>query len=406
MRKWLKRLGFVVLGLVVLVAAVAIWKRDDLSRLMAVNSLFAEDRIVGNFSSMRSMFHSVDMDGGDPTPLPEGVPLALSDAALPLDFDTWIQERHITGMVVLSGGAIVAEGYYLGTEQDDLRVSWSVAKSVLSLLVGQLHDEGVIPDLDAQVTQFAPELRGSAYDGATIRNVLRMASGVAFNEDYFDFWSDINRMGRVLALGGSMDGFAAGQSARRGAPGADWQYVSIDTHVLGMVIRGATGRSIADLVQERLFRPLGLDRDPYYITDGRGVAFVLGGLNLTTRDYARIGQLVAQNGEWQGQQIVSADWIAESTAASAPGGVGYGYQWWLPDDATPGEVYARGVYGQFIWIDRARDVVIAVNSADRAFRAEGVLDSNIAMFRAIARLAENTQDTPQVQQPQATEQTP
>ncbi len=146
-----------------------------------------------------------------------------------------------------------------------------------------------------------------------------MASGVAFNEDYLDFWSDINRMGRVLALGGSMDGFAAGQTGRRGPPGTAWEYVSIDTHVIGMVIRGATGRSIPDLMQERLFVPLGLDADPYYVTDGNDVAFVLGGLNMTTRDYARLGQLVEQNGEWQGRQVIPADWLAESTARSAPG---------------------------------------------------------------------------------------
>lgn len=200
-----------------------------------------------------------------------------------------------------------------------------------------------------------------------------------------DFHSDINRMGRVLALGGTMDGFAIGQTSRRGPPGTDWLYVSIDTHVLGMVIRGATGRSVIDLMEERLFMPLGLEQPPYYLTDGRGVAFVLGGLNLTTRDYARLGQMVAQGGQWQGRRIVPEAWIAESTAASAPGGAAYGYQWWLPPDAGPGEFYGRGVYGQFLWIDREREVVIAVNAANRAFRAPGVLDGSIAMLRAIAR---------------------
>lgn len=398
MRKWLKRIGIIVLALALVVVALGVWKRDDLTRLMRVNSLFDADRITANFSSMDTLFHSVRMDGGEATPLPEGNMFAYAAMALPLDVDGWIADRSVTGLVVLSGGQMMMEGYFLGTEQSDLRISWSVAKSVLSLLLGQLHAEGVIPDLDAPVTQYVSELRGSAYDGATIRNVLQMASGVAFNEDYLDFWSDINRMGRVLALGGSMDGFAAGQSARRGAPGADWQYVSIDTHVLGMVIRGATGRAIPDLIEERLFRPLGLERDPFYVTDGEGVAFVLGGLNLTTRDYARIGQLVAQDGMWNGQQIIPADWIAESTAASAPGGAAYGYQWWLPDDAEPGEVYARGIYGQYIWIDRARDVVIAVNSSDRGFLGYGVLDDNIAMFRNLTRLAESMQspvETPQ-----------
>jgi len=382
MRRFFKRLGWGLVALIIVLAALAVWKREELTRLLAVNSLFAEDRIVHNFSHMDTLFLSRGMAGGTPSPLPEG-----PRATLPEGFDAWAEARQVTGIVVLHGGEIVYEDYRLGTAQDDPRISWSVAKSALSLLLGTLVADGTIPDLDAPVTQYAPALRQSAYDGATIRQVLRMESGVAFNEDYLDFWSDINRMGRVLALGGSMDGFAAGQSARRGPAGSDWQYVSIDTHVIGMVIRGATGRSIPDLMSERIFQPLGLDRDPYYVTDGEGVAFVLGGLNLTTRDYARIGQMVLQNGEWQGRQIVPADWIAESTAPgpfTAESGTGYGYQWWLPPEARPGEVWARGVYGQEIWIDRSNDVVIAVNSADRGFTAPQVMVEKIALFRAIA----------------------
>ncbi len=380
MRRVLKFIGILVMALAVLAGTAAVWKREDLTRLAAVNTLFREDRIVTNFSNMDALFHHAAMRGGTATPLPRG-----TDAAMPEGFDRWLEERRVTGIVVLHRGEIVHEGYHLDTGADDRRMSWSVAKSALSLLLGILHHEGTIPDLDAPVTDFSPALAASAYDGVTIRQVAQMASGLEFNEDYLDFWSDINRMGRVLALGGTMDGFAIGQTGRRGPPGADWRYVSIDTHVLGMVIRGATGQSVIELMEERLFMPLGLEHDPYYVTDGQGVAFVLGGLNLTTRDYARLGLLVAQGGAWEGRQIVPADWIAESTAASAPGGVGYGYQWWLPPGAEPGEVYARGVYGQFVWIDRGREVVIAVNSADRAFRQPGVMDSNIAMFRAIAR---------------------
>lgn len=384
MRKFFRRLGWLVLVLVLAAVALGVWKREELTRLMAVNSLFAEDRIVSNFSHMDTLFLTRPMQGGIPVPLPEGAP-----ATMPAGFAAWEEARRVTGIVVLHAGAVVHEDYRLGTGRDDLRVSWSMAKSALSLLLGTLVADGTIPDLDAPVTQYAPLLRGSAYDGATIRDVLRMSSGVRFNEDYLDFWSDINRMGRVLALGGSMDGFAAGLTARRGPPGSDWQYVSIDTHVIGMVIRGATGRSIPELMQERLFEPLGLDRAPYYVTDGDGVAFVLGGLNLTTRDFARIGQLVVQDGRWQGRQIVPADWIAESTAPGpypAEFGTGYGYQWWLPPEARPGEVWARGVYGQNIWIDRAHDVVIAVNSADRLFEEPEVMPQNVAMFRAIADL--------------------
>ncbi len=380
MRRFFKIVGLSLAALLLAAAAGAVWKRDEIARLLAVNTLFREDRIVANFVGMDGLFHHAVLQSGTPSPLPQG-PVA----AMPEGFDEWLAGRSVTGIVVLHQGQIVHEGYHLGTGPEDRRISWSVAKSALSLLLGILHHDGTIPDLDAPVTQYAPSLAGSAYDGASVRQVLRMASGVAFDEDYLDYNSDINRMGRVLALGGSMDEFAASLSARRGAPGADWQYVSIDTHVLGMVIRGASGQTITALMEEHLLGPLGLERAPIYVTDGYGVEFVLGGLNMTTRDYARLGQMVAQGGQWQGRQIVPEDWIEESTAPSAPGGALYGYQWWLPDDPVPGEFYARGVYGQFLWIDRNRDVVIAVNAADRAFSQEGILNNNIAMFRDIAR---------------------
>jgi CubicO group peptidase (beta-lactamase class C family) len=217
--------------------------------------------------------------------------------------------------------------------------------------------------------------------------VLAMSSGVRFNEDYFDFHSDINRMGRVLALGQSMDGFAAELSEREREAGQAWQYVSIDTHVIGMVIRGATGRGIGELMAEKLLRPIGMESSPYYLTDGDGVAFVLGGLNMSTRDYARFGQLFLQDGQWQGTQVVPAEWVAESTRPQAntrEGATQYGFQWWIPADASEGEFLARGIYGQFVYVNRPAGVVIAMNSADRGFARPGVFVSTVAMFREIA----------------------
>ncbi len=365
-------------------AALALWKRQEIARLLAVNSLFSENRIVVNFSSMDSIFPNRRMQRGDapPSPLPRGTPVRLPDAV-----DNWIRARNVTALVVLKDGRIVADDYFLGTGPDDLRISWSVAKSWLSALFGILLEEGAIGSLDDPVTGYVPELRGSAYEGATIRNVLNMASGIAFNEDYLDYHSDINRMGRVLALGGSMDAFATGQNRRRDEPGRSWLYVSIDTHVIGMVIRGATGRSIPELMEEKLIVPMGLEKAPYYITDGKGVAFVLGGLNMTTRDYARLGLMFLQDGELNGRRIVPRAWVAASTAPSAPtepGAEQYGYQWWLPADAAEGEFFARGIYGQYVYVNRPRGVVIAVNAADRGFREEGVAEQNIAMFRQIA----------------------
>ena len=151
--------------------------------------------------------------------------------------------------------------------------------------------------------------------------------------------------------------------------------------------RGATGRGIPTLMSERIIDPLGLDTTPYYLTDGEGVAFVLGGLNMTTRDYARLGMMFLREGQWNGRQIVPADWVAESTAPSAPtapGAIGYGYQWWIPEGAEPGQVMARGIYGQYVYVDRVNDVVIATTGADRRFREDGVHEENVRIFRAIA----------------------
>jgi CubicO group peptidase (beta-lactamase class C family) len=370
--------------LVVLAIGIGIWKRDDIARLTAVNTLFDEDTIVTNFSAMDNLFFHRTLTRPDATvsPLPQGQPWDL-----PPDVAQWIADRSVTGLVILKDGAIVHESYHLGTTDQDRRISWSVAKSFLSALTGILITDGTIPSLDIPVTDLAPALAGSAYDGATLRQVLQMSSGVRFDEDYLDFWSDINRMGRVLALGGSMDGFAAGLTARDAPPGDRWQYVSIDTHVVGMVLAGATGRNVADLMTERIVAPMGFERDPIYLTDGYGVPFVLGGLNLTTRDYARFGQMLAQGGEWQGRQIVPEAWITESTtpsAPTAPGAVGYGYQWWIPDGWPPGRFLAQGIYGQFILVDRTRNVVIAVNSADRGFEDPGVDAANHAMLARIA----------------------
>lgn len=370
-----------VLVLVLIAAVLAFWKREEIKRLLAVNSLFEAENIVHNFSHMDQLFLTRPLSRGERpvSPLPQG-----PQATLPPEVAEWVKARAVTGLVVLKDGALVHESYYLGTDPADLRISWSVAKSFLSALFGVLQAEGAFASLDDPVEKYAPQLVGSAYQGATIRDILTMSSGVGFNEDYLDFNSDINKMGRVLALGGSMDEFAASLNVREAAPGSRWHYVSVDTHVLGMVIRGATGKDIPELLETRILAPMGFEQAPYYVTDGLGVSFVLGGLNVTTRDYARFGQMIEQGGLWQGQQVVPADWVKSATSPQAKDGSAYGFQWWIPPDATPGEVMAQGIYGQYIYINPSLNVVIAVNAADRGFEDAGVDAGNIAMLRKIA----------------------
>jgi CubicO group peptidase (beta-lactamase class C family) len=365
----------------------SVFFRAEISRLYFVLTVFDEDKIVSNFSSMGDVFHAVALPRGTGpvSVLPEGQGISLDP-----DMEAWLKERNATSLIVLHDGALVFEDYFLGTGPDDHRISWSIAKSWLAVLFGIIYAEGSIGSLDDPVTRYAPELVGTAYDGVPIRDVLTMSSGVAFDEDYSDFSSDVNRMGRLLAIGGSMDAFTASFSGRDRNPGEEWKYVSLDTHVLGMVIRGATDRSLEDLMQEKLVAPLGLQADGLYLTDSQGTAFALGGLNFTSRDYARFAAMVLADGFWNGQQIAPADWLAEATrpqARTTPGAMRYGYQWWIPSDGKQGEFLARGIYGQYIYFDRSRDVAIVLTGADTSFQRPGVHALNTSMFRRIARLA-------------------
>ena len=384
MKRVLKWAGRGLLALVLASTVIGVWKRAEITRLYGVVTLFDQGNIVQNFSHMNDLFFNAPMPRGDGpvSALPQGAPYELTAAA-----QDWIVARSVTGIVILKDGQLGHESYYLGTGPDDLRISWSLSKSFIASLVGILLADGTIDSIDAPLTQYAPELIGSAYDGATLRNVLQMSSGVNFNEDYLDFWSDINRMGRVLALGGTLNGFAAGLNQHFAVPGTAWHYCSFDTHVLGMIIAGAAGRPVRELMAEKIMVPLGLEAAPYDLTDGAGVDFVIGGLNLRTRDYARFGQMIAQGGIWQGQQIVPADWINAATVPSAKTTAdeyGYGYQWWIPQGWEAGEFTGIGIYGQYIYINRRLNVVIAVNSADTGFEEPGAEHRNFDMIRAIA----------------------
>ncbi|MEO1687985.1 MAG: serine hydrolase, partial [Pseudomonadota bacterium] len=315
MWRWL---GRGLLALVLIAAAAALAFREEIGRLNAVLTLFDEDRITANFSAMDAAFLTAPVAaGGAPRPLPEAprpLPERFVHGGGEEGVEAFLSRSATTSLLVLKDGAVAHESYRLGTGPEDLRMSWSVTKSFVASLIGIALAEGDLPGLDAPAEALAPELAGSAYEGVRLRDILNMASGVEFNEDYLDFWSDINQMGRVLALGASMDAFAAGQDRRLAPPGEAFRYVSIDTHVLAMILRRATGRSLAEALSEKIWIPMGAEADARMITDGHGAAFALGGLNARTRDFARFGLLIAEGGGG----VVPADWIAEATSPTAP----------------------------------------------------------------------------------------
>ncbi|MGI9350300.1 MAG: serine hydrolase domain-containing protein [Rhizobiaceae bacterium] len=395
----LKWLGYALVVLIMLAGILAILNWNRLVRLNAVNTLFSEEKIVSNFSGMRNLFFHTEIPSSGEVATWQSSPKALPETFVgsggERSLGKWLEESATTALLVVQDGKVAHESYYLGTNADDLRISWSVAKSFLSAAFGVAVGEGKI-ELTKPVDHYVPALANSNYKSVTVRNVLNMASGVKFNEDYLDFWSDINKMGRVLALGGSMDEFARSLEGRVREQGIARQYVSIDTHILAMVLRAATNKTIPEYLAEKIITPLGFEERPYYITDSEGNAFALGGLNVTTRDYARFGQMYLDNGKWQGRQIVPAGWVVTSTLKSAPEAAkpdhyDYGYQWWIPWKSVEngGDFLARGIYGQYIYINPRTRTVIVRNGANRKFREILVDDRNaghihVDMFRAIA----------------------
>ena len=389
--------GLSISGLLVAFVVVFSWK--PLSQLYSVIRLFHADVIVENFSSISTLIDTStikragEVNGFNQREQP--LPDSFQYMGKQVPTGDWLQQSSTTALVVVHGDDITYEQYFQGTEATDKRISWSVAKSFLSALFGIAIEEGKIKDLNALVTDYVPELKSTGYDGVTIKNVLQMASGVHFNEDYGDFHSDINRFGRVLALGGSFDEFAASLSSGR-KPGEVMHYVSIDTHVIGMVLRAAIGMPIEDYFYEKLWSKLGAEQDAVYVIDSEGQPMVLGGLNIITRDYARFGQLFRDYGQHNGEQIVPKQWTVDSVRPlddfvqpkrldNGTEKVGYGYQWWVPYNSDS-EFMAIGIYGQYIYVHRKKDVVIVKNSADRDFMVNDneSLRVAIAAFRAIA----------------------
>ena len=364
--------------------------------LYRVVHLFDADRIVENFRSADQLGATRIMTASsEQRPYPSGAAIELPDGFIfdkqMLSTEQFLADSWTTGLLVIQDDRIVYERYSLGHSESTRTISWSMAKSFISAMIGIALDEGSIASIEQPVDFYVPELQGSGYETVRIKDVLQMSSGIAFNEDYGDFNSDINRWGRGFALGSPQDKFAASLTRGR-EPGTLNHYVSIDTHVLSMVLSRATGKSITGYMQEKLYQPLGMEYDGYWLVDGAGKEMALGGLNLTMRDFAKLGSLYLNHGELDGKQIVPANWIAASTVADAPhlqpaeGDFGYGYQWWLPlsDD---GEYMAMGVYGQYIYINPSKSMVVVKLSANPRYNDISYVPSSdfshLAFFRSI-----------------------
>jgi CubicO group peptidase (beta-lactamase class C family) len=272
--------------------------------------------------------------------------------------DDFLAHNHVTGLIVVQGGEVLLEHYIPPNAPSTRWVSYSVAKSVVSLLLGAAIQDGYIGGVADRVTDYIPMLEGSAYDGVRIRDVLQMSSGVAWNEDYADPESDVSR---EIDFGGVERLRFLGEKPRVAAPGERFNYSTGEIYLVGTVVRSAVGNNLSSYLHQKIWEPFGMEADAnWMLVEPGGPEYAGCCISATLRDYARLGLFVLADGVLDdGRRVLPEGWIAGSLMPS-PANDDYGYLWWLGDD---GAVTARGIFGQMIHIDPARDLVIATHAA-------------------------------------------
>jgi CubicO group peptidase (beta-lactamase class C family) len=289
--------------------------------------------------------------------LPAGKPLVIPD------LDAYMASQHSAGILIIQDGKVRLERYGLGFDAAGRWTSFSVAKSFTSTLVGAAIQDGYIKSLEDKVSQYVPDLRGSAYEDVSIRQLLTMSSGVRWNEDYEDVNSDVSRFNDAKPDPG-VDATVSymRKLPRAHPPGKVWNYNTGETNLVGILVSSATGKTLSEYLQEKIWQPAGMEAKATWLLSKTGQEIAGCCIQASLRDFGRFGLFVLANGNVDGRQVVPSNWFADGTTKQKDigvAGMGYGYFWWTYDD---GSVAAQGIYGQGIFIDRARHLVIASNA--------------------------------------------
>ena len=292
-----------------------------------------------------------------------------------------MRERRIAGLLVVKDGAVLYENYEFGNDRDSRWISFSVAKSVVAMLIGAALEDGYIQSVDEKVTDYLPRLKGSSYDQTTIRNLLQMASGVAWNEDYTDPDSDVASVDYATLPLYEQLRF----KERVALPGERFNYNTAETNLAGTLLRSAVGNNLSTYLYEKVWQPFGMEADAYWqLTELGGGEFGGCCINATLRDYARLGLFALADGKLaDGTRILPEGWMTESTAPSK-GFDGYGYFWWLGGN---GSYQASGVFGQAIYVSPEENLVIAVHSAWNAADDDEDFDMLDELFAELVEAA-------------------
>lgn len=351
---------------------------------MAVNTFRNIDRLFPTRTVPRS---------AQPFPLPPGAPLGdvvISDRGKRYGLEEFLELNRVSGLLVLHDGRIRLERYRFGNTGRTRWMSMSIAKSITSTLIGAALKQGRITSLDDPVTKYVPSLAGSAYRGASVRDILMMSSGVRWTETYTDPTSDRRRLLEAQISQKPGAALAVMKSLPRVAePGTVNNYNTGETLIAAEIVRGAVGQNLSAYLAERIWQRFGMEADAnWWLDSPDGLEIGGSGFSATLRDYGRFGLFILDGGKAGGESILPADWVREATTPKVLRGgtpLEYGYLWWpgtTPASRRDGAFDAAGIHGQYLYVNPAARVVIVVWSAQPRPTGGEVIDE-WAFFDAV-----------------------
>jgi CubicO group peptidase (beta-lactamase class C family) len=383
-----------ICGILLLVAAglgIAYFSADKDTRNLLANLPTDRNVLFWTIPQRDAAFRAIDgipalskaniIEAGDTVLLlPAGAPLNIST-----DVDAYMKDQRTAGLIILQDGKIRLEKYGLDFTAQGRWTSFSVAKSFTSSLVGAAIKDGYIKSIDDKVSAYIPDLMGSVYDDVSIQQLLTMTSGVKWNEDYEDKNSDVARFNDHKADPGIDVTVSYMRKLEREAPaGTKWVYKTGETNLIGVLVSSATKKQLSAYLSEKIWAPYGMEQDASWLTGSTGHEISGCCIQASTRDFARFGMFVMGGGIVGGKPVFPDNWLAPATSKQADIGVpgkGYGYQWWTYDD---GSFAAQGIFGQGIFIDPKRKLIIASNGNwPRATDPDTVGNQREAFYKSV-----------------------
>ena len=286
----------------------------------------------------------------------EKAPDSLKVSGKKVSFDKFLELRESVAFLAIRNDTILYERYFSGYEETSIIPSFSMAKAITSILIGCAIDDGLIGSVEEPMVKYIPELNRDGFEKIKIKHLLQMTSGIAFEESYSNPFGDA----ASIYYGNDLRDVMEDLKIERPA-GEAFHYMSGNTQLLGLILENVLkGKTITDYLEERIWQPLGMEYEASWSVDRKkdGLEKTFCCLNARTRDFAKIGRLYLNKGNWNGKQIISEDWVNTSTKVDSLEGSdpGYQYQWWLP--SQNGDYMAEGLYGQYIYINPAENLII------------------------------------------------